>query len=176
MMRFVRKHVRPHGGAGRPRGHPGVAGEFLHAALAIIGKGIHEHLEAQAAAFLVGGGGLFHGAAMAVERSWPLEMRRGIAEPVEAYVVQMGEDRREGASAAAADSGRLSAPDAAIEVRKQELIHGVIDGVDFQQVVSELYAIRLRYFRHSASTGGLILLVAECILLRRKRVRQNGAP
>ncbi|MGC1598556.1 MAG: hypothetical protein WA774_24620, partial [Candidatus Acidiferrales bacterium] len=53
-----------------------------------------------AALFFVGGGGLLHGAAVGIERRGTLQMRRGIFQPDEAAVVEMGEDGGDRAAAA----------------------------------------------------------------------------
>jgi hypothetical protein len=52
--------------------------------------------------------------------------------------VKVREDRGDGSASITLCSRHLRAPGSGVEVRQQELIHRVIDGVSFQQNVANL--------------------------------------
>lgn len=131
MVGFVRKHVGKHRRACGPSGDVSVANEFRDAAIRIGGEGVGEHGKALRGAFFMGGGGLLHRASVRVKRRGTLEVWGGVSEPSDANVVQMGEDGGDGPSTAFY-AGRFRAPCAGIEMREQDLVHGVVNCVGFQ--------------------------------------------
>jgi hypothetical protein len=137
VMSFMGKHIAEHGGAGGPGGNDFVAGELGDAAIGLRAERVCEHEEALRGTLFEGGGGLFFGAAMGVERGGTFEMRSGVAEPVTTNVVQMGKDGGDGASAATGGGRSWSAPGTRVEMSKEELIHGVVDGVGFEEDVAD---------------------------------------
>jgi len=68
-----------------------------------------------------------------VRRRRALEVRRGVLDPDQTVVVQMRENARNGASLPAVFLPWTGTPRSWIEVRQQELVHGIIRGVSFQQ-------------------------------------------
>ena len=138
MVGLVRKHVGEHGGSGRPRASETVAREFGDLPLGRCPQGIGEHAQAQLRALLMGGGSLLHCATVGVEPSGPPQVRSGVPKPRQPAVVQMGEDRGDGAARAALCFGHGQAPGAGVEVREQELIHRIVRRIGFQQDVANL--------------------------------------
>ncbi len=137
MMGLVREHVGKHGASGGPRWHPTVAREFRDAAIRSGRQGIRQHAQALRSAFLVRGGGLLHGAAAGIEQRRTLEMRSCKPDPLAADIVQMREDGRDG-PAIAFLTWRLGAPRTRVEIGEDELVHGVIARVGFEQGVANL--------------------------------------
>ncbi len=138
MVGLVREHVGEHGGARRPNSCPASPRKTGDSAVRLRRESIGEHAEALRGALFVGSGSLFHGAAIGFERRRTLEMRSGMLDPYEAAVMQMSENGGNGAAAAAVDSAQLGAPSPRIEMLQQELIHGVVDGVGFQDDIANL--------------------------------------
>jgi len=132
MMGFVREHVGKHGRTGGPGARPGAARELGDAALRAGGQRVGEHAQALRAAFLVRRGGLLDGAAAGIERSGTFQVWGGMFQPHQAAVMQVRENRGDGAAAAFC-GGKLGAPGAGVEMREEELVHGVVDRVGFKQ-------------------------------------------
>jgi hypothetical protein len=137
VMGFVRKHVAEHGGSGRPGGDDFVSSEFGDAAIGLGGECVGEHEETLRGTLPESGGSLFLGATMRVERGGTFEMRGGVAEPVATNGVKMREDGGDGAASAASGCGRWGAPGAWVEMDEEELVHGVVDGVGFEEDVAD---------------------------------------
>jgi len=74
-------------------------------------------------------------AAIGIERRRAFEVRGGVLEPYQAAIVQMGEDCGDRA-ATSLFTGRIRAPGPRIEIREQELVHGVVDGIGFEEDVA----------------------------------------
>ena len=138
MVCLVREHVGEHGRPGGPNSCPASARKLGDLAVRLSGESVGEHAEALRGALFVGSGSFFHGAAIGFERRRTLEMRSGMLDPYEAAVMQMRENGSNGATAAAVDSAQLGAPSPRIEMLQQELIHGVVDGVGFQDDIANL--------------------------------------
>ena len=138
MVGLMRKHVGKHRAASRPDLHVAVTGEFRDPAIRISGESVGEHAETLRRAFLMRGGSLLDRAAMRVEQGGAFQVRRGIPEPRDADVVEVRENRGDGATVAELRSWRMGAPSPRVEMREKELIHRLIDGKGFQQGVSNL--------------------------------------
>jgi hypothetical protein len=154
VMSFVSEHVAKHGGAGGPNGHDRIAEEFGDPAIGLRGERVGEHDKTGGGTFFVGGGGLRNCAAVGIERSGTFQMRRRILEPAETGVVEVGEDSGDGTAAAVFRGRRLGAPGAWIEMREEELVHGVVDGLSFEEDVTNFLQSCERGLRH----GGMKLL------------------
>jgi hypothetical protein len=137
MVGFVREHVGEHGASGGPGGHPTVAGELCNAAIRRCRESIRQHAQALRGAFAVSGSSLLDGAAVGVERRRRLEMRSVQSQPLETAVVKMGENGGDGPASAFLARG-LGAPGARVEMREDELVHGVVARVGFEQGVANL--------------------------------------
>ena len=144
MMRLMGEHVTEHGGAGGPDRNPAPAREFGHEASRVRGQSVGEHAQTLSSAFLVRGDCLLDGATAGVERRRTLQVRSGMFDPHQAAVVQVGKDGGEGAAASLL-SGRLRTPGAPVEMREQELVHGIVDGVDFKENVTQVGRRKLRH-------------------------------
>ena len=153
VMGFVGKHVAEHGSASGPGGDDFVAGEFGDAAGGLRGEGVGEHAETLRGTLLEGGGRLFLGAAMRVERGGTFEVRGVVAEPVASNVVKMSEDGGDGASATAGGGGSCSAPSARVEMSEEKLVHGVIDSVGFDEHVADFGQGGVGLWGHVGSVG-----------------------
>ena len=129
---LVGEHVGEHGSSGGPWASP-AAEKFFDFAVGRSGERVGKHAEALRSAFAVRGGGLLHGAGVRVEPGRAFEMRGTIAQPQEAAVVQVREDGGDGSRGFSLYIGRLRAPDIWVDVGEQELIHGVVDGVGFDE-------------------------------------------
>jgi len=138
MVGFMRKHVGEHGSASGPYSRPASAREFRDLALGFGGQSVGEHAETLRGAFSVRDGSLLHGAAVRIERGRTFQVRGGMLKPHETAVVQVDENRGDGAAIVALYSRRLRAPRLGVEVREQELIHCVVDGVGFQEDVANV--------------------------------------
>lgn len=123
VMGVVSEHVGEHGCAGRPLGRPTTPREFRHTALGIAGQRFTEHLDAARGAHAVSGGGLLYGATKGVESGRTSQMRCRMFQPHQAVIVQVGEDRGNGAALLATGSGRLGSPSARVEVIQHKLVH-----------------------------------------------------
>jgi hypothetical protein len=100
-------------------------------------ESIRQHAHALRGASPVRGSSLLHGAAAGIEWRRTLQMRRGILQPHKTVVVQMREDGRD-CPATASLTRRLSAPRTRVELREDELVHGVVARLGFQQRVANL--------------------------------------
>ena len=98
MVGLMRKHVGEHGAASGPDLRIAVTGEFRDPALRIRGQRVGEHAETLRGAFLMRGGSLLDRAAMRVEQGRAFQVRRGIPEPRHADVVEVRENRGDGAT------------------------------------------------------------------------------
>jgi hypothetical protein len=136
MVRFVGEHVGEHGGSRGPDLAPTAAREFGDAAIGRSGQRIGQHAQTLSCAFFVRGGGLLDGATVGVERRGTFQVGRGISEPGEPAVMEMREDRGDAATAAFF-TGRIGAPRARIESGEDELVHGVVGGVGFEERVAD---------------------------------------
>jgi len=157
MVGFVGEHVREHGASGGPGGHPTVAREFGDAA---IGKGresIRQHAQALRGAFPVRGSSLLDGAAVGIERRRAFQMRRVQSQPLETAVVKMGKDGRDG-PASAFLARRLGAPGTIVKMREDELVHGVVAGVGFEQGIANLGQRGVGLEWHGSSANLLIAM------------------
>ena len=126
MMRFVRENVREHGRARRPLRRPTAAREFCDAPFRIVRQSIFQHTQTLSRTFLVRCGGLPDRAAGGVERRRTLKVRRRVPDPRKTAVVQVRENRGDGA-AVSFFSGRLRPPGARIEAGEDKLIYRVVD-------------------------------------------------
>src|SRR5229473_7985632 len=73
-------------------------------------------------------------------------------DPLAADIVQMREDGRD-SPATAFLTRRLSAPRARVEMREDELVHGVVARVGFQQGVANLGKRRVGWECHGSSVN-----------------------
>src|SRR5437879_10260159 len=137
MMRLVREHVSEHGPSGGPRGHPTIARELCNPAIRSARESIRQHPQALRGAFPVRGSSLLHGAAVGIKWRRTLQMRCGTLQPLETAVVQMREDGRD-RPATAFFARRLSAPRTRVEMGEDQLVHGVVARVGFEQGVANL--------------------------------------
>jgi hypothetical protein len=137
MMRLVREHVSEHGPSGWPRWHPTIATELCNAAIRSSRESIRQHAQALRGASPVRGGSLLHGAPVGIEWRRTLQMRRGILQPLNTAVVQVREDGRDG-PAIPFLTRRLGTPRTRVEMSKDELVHGVVARVGFEQGVANL--------------------------------------
>ena len=124
MVGFVRKHVAQHFHANRPRPGPAVPVKILDAAP--TAERFSEHLRAASGALGQSRTGLLGRAMRAVELRWNLQVRSRKPDPLGADIVQVGEDRRNGADLA----GRLSSPGGRLEVFDNDLVDAIIGGKD----------------------------------------------
>ena len=115
------------------------------------------------------GGGLADGAAVGIKWCGTLQMRCGIIQPHEAAIVEMREDCREWA-AAAFFARRLCAPGARVEVGEDELVHGIVDSVDFEKGIANFGesglgcrrrkgSANIAGFRTRTHRGGIVILL-----------------
>ena len=137
VVSFVGKHVGEHGRTSGPFRGPAAAGEFCDAAAGIGRQSFGEHSKALGRASFVSDGRLLDGAAKGIEGRGAFQVGSGVLDPHEAAVVEMSEDGGDGAPAAFL-AGRLGPPGAGIEVREQELVHGVVRGVGFEEDGAEI--------------------------------------
>ena len=100
MMCFVREHISEHDGIGRPRRRPTPALKLPDPPCGVAGQSVRQHAQALRPTFLVRGGGLLHRAAVGVEWCGALQVRRRILEPPASAIVQVREDRGDGAAVA----------------------------------------------------------------------------
>src|SRR6202034_940857 len=126
VMSLVEEHVAKHRSTGRPNLRPSSAGEFWNAALRVLRQSVGEHAETLRSAFFMRSSGVFQRATKGIERCRTFQVRRGILQPHQAAVVQVGEDGGDGASVTFF-AGRLSAPRTRIEMREEELVHRIVD-------------------------------------------------
>src|SRR5712691_2075096 len=157
MMRLVREHVGEHGPSGGPRLRPTAAGELCNAAIRSGRESIRQHAQALRGASPVSGGSLLHGAALGIEWRRTLQMRRGILQPHKTVVVHMREDGRD-CPAIAFLTRRLGAPRTTVEMREDELVHGVVARVGFEQGVANLGKRRVGLECHRSSANLLIAM------------------
>jgi hypothetical protein len=125
MVRFVRKHVAQHFQANRPRPSPAVSAKLLDAA-PTTAESCSEHLGAASGALGQCRTGLLRRAVRAVELWWNLQVRSGKPDPLGADVVQVREDRRNGAGLA----GRFGSPGGRVKMFDKNLVHTIIRGKD----------------------------------------------
>jgi hypothetical protein len=125
MVGFVRKHVADHFQADRPGPSPGVPVKVFDAA-ATAAKRFREHFRAASGAFGQSRACLARGAARAVELAGNFQVRSGQPNPFGADIVDVGEDRGDGAGLA----GWLGFPGGRIEMLDQHLVHAVVGGED----------------------------------------------
>src|SRR5438309_2107528 len=135
MVGLVREHVSEHGPSGGPRWRPTVARELCNAAIRSGRESIRQHAQALGGAFLLRSSSLLHGAAVGIEWRRTLQMRCRPLQPLKRGFVQMSEDGRDG-PAIAFLTGRLGTPRTRVEMREDELVHGVVECVGFEQGVA----------------------------------------
>src|SRR5712664_4101329 len=150
MMRLVREHVSEHGPSGGPRWHPTVPTELCNAAIRSGRESIRQHSQTLRGASPVRGSSLLHGAAVGIERCWTLQMRRCKPDPLAADIVQMREDGRD-RPATAFLTRRLSSPRTRVQMGEDELVHGVVARVGFEQAVANLGKRRVGLECHGGS-------------------------
>src|SRR5262245_12659777 len=132
MVRVVHDHVGKHGSAGGPRPCPAVAMEMFHVA---AGEGTINHLYATFRTLGQSSARLTLRAVGAVKLRRQLDVRCGKPQPFAPDVVHVREDRDDRASLAA---GRLCSPGSWIEMRQDQLIHPLTDGIAFQKRFTKL--------------------------------------
>src|SRR5260370_13603779 len=113
-------------------------------------ESIRQHAQALRGASPVRGGSRLDGAAAGIERRRTLQMRRGMLQPRKTVVVQMREDGGDG-PAMAFLTRRLGAPRTRVEMGKDELVHGVVARVGFEQGVANLRKRRVGLECHASS-------------------------
>jgi len=131
MVSFVRKHVAQHFQANRPRPSPAVSAKLLDAAPTAAER-FSEHLRAARAALGQSGTSLLRRAVCAVELGWNLQVPSCKPDPLAADIVQVREDRRNGADLVLAGviAGRFGSPGSRVQMFDQNLVHAIIDKED----------------------------------------------
>lgn len=130
MVRLVREHIGKHGCACGPHGRPSTTGKFANPAIKAFGQRIRQHLQATGRALAMGLGSLRQGTTSRIESFRTTEMRRGVFQPDQAAVMQVGKDGCDGAALASERSGT---PCVGIKVLEEKLVHRIIGSVDFEQ-------------------------------------------
>src|ERR1019366_10064975 len=125
MVGFVRKHVAQHFQANRPRPSPAVSARLLDAALTTAER-FSQHLRAASGALGQSRTGLLRRAVRAVELGWNLQVRRCQPDPLGADIVDVREDRRNGADLA----GRFGSPSGRVKMFDKNLVHAIIGDKD----------------------------------------------
>ncbi len=125
MMGFVREHVAEHFHADRPRRSPSVSAKLLDAA-ATTTERLSEHLGAASGAPGQSLAGLLRRAVRAVELWRKLQVRSCQPDPLAANIVNVREDRRNGAPL----PGRFGPPGVRVKMSDKKLVHTIIGGKD----------------------------------------------
>ncbi len=164
MMRLVRKHISEHGTTSRPHRRPTPARKSRHTPPGTIRQCIGQHTQALPRTFAMCHRSLLHRAAKRVEGSRTLQVGRGILEPHQSAVVQM---RKDGANRPPPSprARHLSPPRAPVQMRQQNLVHRVVDGI-------RLHQNRRKFSRTAASRGTPIRLprhttTSRCLTIAR---------
>jgi hypothetical protein len=148
MVGFMRKHVTQHFYADRPRRTPSVSAKLLDAAPKTAER-FREHLSAARGALGQSGTGLPRRAVPAVELCWNLQVWCCEPDPLGAYIVDVSEDRRNGANLA----GWLGRPDGRVKTFDQNLVHAIVGRKDPGSGWAEL-SVNLEW---TSSHGSLLL-------------------
>src|SRR6266700_528059 len=125
MVGFVRKQVAQHFQPNRPRPSPAVSAKLLDAAPTAAER-FSEHLRAASGALGQSRTGLLRRAVRAVELSWNLQVRSCKPDPLGADIVQVREDRRNGADLA----GRFGSPGGRVKMFDKNLVDAIVGGKD----------------------------------------------
>ncbi len=133
MVGFVSKHVAQHFRANRPRRSPTVSAKLLDAAPTTAER-FGEHLRAASGALGQSRTGLLRRAVRAVELGWNLQVRSCKPDPLAADIVQVREDRRNGADFA----GRFGSPGGRVKMFDKNLVYPIIGGKNLDCGSAEL--------------------------------------
>lgn len=124
MVSFMRKHVAQHLHSHRPRPRPSVSVKLLDAAAAA--ERFRQHLRAACGAHRQSRASLLRRAMSAVELSWNLQVRSGKPDPLATHIVNVREDRRNGASLAR----RFGSPRGRVQMFDENLVHPLVGSKD----------------------------------------------
>src|SRR5271170_4006242 len=147
MMRLVRKHIAEHRRAGRPRLRPTTSRKLGDAPIPAVRQCVLQHFQASRRTLAMRGARLLDRATRRVQPLWTLQMWRGVSDPAQTVVMQVGENSGKGTPLVRVFSLWATAPRLRVKVRQQKLIHRVIRGVSLQQDFAKLIfraASRLR--------------------------------